>query len=65
MTEYVMLRLLFDYAQNDTATIDLLTFTTILIVPIVNVDGYQAIGDYYLKNGNFTYIRKNRHSYST
>ena len=40
MTEYVMLRLLFDYVQNDTATLDLLTYTTILVIPILNVDGY-------------------------
>lgn len=40
MTEYVMLRLLFDYVQNDTATLDLLAHTTILVIPIVNVDGY-------------------------
>lgn len=60
-----MLRLLFDYVQNDTATLDLLTYTTILVIPILNVDGYQAISDYFTKYGNFTYIRKNRHSYST
>jgi len=65
MTEYMMLRLLFDYVQNDASTIDLLTFTTILIIPVINFDGYQAISDYYLQYGNFTYIRKNRHSYST
>jgi hypothetical protein len=65
MTEYMMLRLLFDYVQNDASTIDLLTFTTILVIPVINFDGYQAISDYYLQYGNFTYIRKNRHSYST
>ena len=32
---------------------------------MINVDGYLSISDYYQKNGNFTYIRKNRHSYST
>lgn len=65
MTEYTMLRILFDFVKNDALTLDLLTYTTILIVPVINVDGYLAINDFYTANKNFTYIRKNRHSYAT
>ena len=34
-------------------------------MPMINYDGYNAIASYYQTYGNFSYIRKNQHSYSS
>ena len=63
MSVYTMLRLLYGYVKEDPDTMYLLNRSAIVIIPAVNVDGYQAIGADYLYNQEFTYVRKNTHAY--
>ncbi len=44
MNAYTLLRLLFDYAKGDQQTITLLSSSSIFFIPVVNVDGFMAIG---------------------
>ena len=47
MNVYTILKVLFNYVQNDTNTLNLMQYTTMLVMPIINYDGYVAIANYY------------------
>jgi murein tripeptide amidase MpaA len=51
MSVYSILRLLFGYVKNDQETARLLTETTMIFIPVVNVDGYESIANHYHKTG--------------
>ena len=63
MSVYTVLRLLYGYVKEDSATIYLLERSAIVVVPVVNVDGYQSIGKHYWYNKELSYVRKNMHIY--
>ena len=43
MVVYTTLRLLFSYVHKDKQILQLLNDSAIFFIPVVNVDGYQAI----------------------
>jgi len=47
MSVYTVLRLLYGYVKEEPATIYLLQRSAMVVVPVVNVDGYSAIGKNY------------------
>lgn len=63
MTVYMALRLLYGYVKEEPASMNLLQNTAIVVVPLLNVDGYQSIYDHYQATGELTYVRKNGHTY--
>jgi murein tripeptide amidase MpaA len=65
MCVYTVLRLLYQYVQNDPETLYILNNAAIVVIPVVNVDGFQQISDNYKANGNWSYTRKNMHQYNS
>ena len=63
MSVYTVLRLLYGYVKEEPATMYLLQRSAIVVVPVVNVDGYSAIGKNYWYTQEFSYVRKNMHVY--
>jgi len=63
MNVYTILRLLFDYVKSDDQVEQLFLDSSIFFIPVVNVDGFEAIGNAYSKTKTTLLIRKNRHSY--
>jgi murein tripeptide amidase MpaA len=59
MTVYTVLNLVHDYVREHAETLKVLRSTSIIVIPVVNVDGWQAIADAYHVTG-FHKIRKNR-----
>lgn len=43
------MRLLFDYVKQDGETMHLLQESAIFFIPVINVDGFDAIGQEYMK----------------
>jgi murein tripeptide amidase MpaA len=62
MAIYATMRLLFGVVHGDEQSNYLLSQTSVLIIPIVNFDGYSAISDHYKQTGKMSYIRKNRNA---
>lgn len=63
MCVYSTMNFLFDYAQRDKATINLLKNTAIFIVPALNYDGLHAVSKYNKDTTHNGYLSKNRHVY--
>lgn len=63
MCSYTMLRLLFDYVHNDEQVMQLLQDSALFFIPVVNVDGFEAMANAYNKTQQTLLIRKNRHQY--
>ncbi len=63
MNVYIILRLLYCYVNDDDTVIKLMSDTAIFFIPVVNYDGYKAIGDAFRSTGQLRMIRKNRHQY--
>lgn len=63
MSVYTVLRLLYGYVKEEPATMYLLQRSAIVVVPVVNVDGYSALGRNYWNTQEFSYVRKNMHVY--
>lgn len=61
---YTMLRLLFDYVKQDDTTVQLLSDTTIIFIPIVNVEGWEAITRHFMKTKDLVKVNKNRNEYA-
>ena len=64
MSVYTIMRLLFEFVQYDLQTIYLLQNTAIVVVPVLNYDGFEAISDHYISTSQMYWIRKNRNQYS-
>jgi len=47
MTLYILLRLLFDYTNGDIKAARLLKHHKIYFIPILNIDGFMEINDYF------------------
>lgn len=60
MTLYYLLRTVYGYFSKDPEAWALLNSTTLLIIPVVNVDGFVYISSKFKKTGELSYIRKNR-----
>lgn len=65
MSVYSVLRLIYGYVKEDPTTLYLLNNAAIVVIPVVNVDGFRAIGNEYLRSGQLEYYRKNMHTYSS
>lgn len=65
MTYYTMIRLLFDYVHGDKQAIQILKDSVIFVIPVVNVDSFDAIATHFNKTKQLVAIRKNRHKYPT
>lgn len=65
MGVYTIMRLLYDVVHQDADTMYLLQNTAVLIVPVVNWDGYVKISDHYEATDEMYWIRKNRNQYSS
>lgn len=63
MNVYTLLRLLFDYTKGDQQTITLLNTSALYFIPVVNVDGFMAIGSSWDSTKQVEKVRKNRHQY--
>ncbi len=63
MITYTVLKLIYDYVNDNNQTENLLFKTSIFVIPIVNYDGFEAIGQNFQKTGSLEWIRKNRHIY--
>lgn len=63
MNVYIILKLLFDYIKHDGQSTQLLLDSSLFFIPVVNVDGFEAIGTMFTKTQNILLIRKNRHIY--
>lgn len=61
MSYYTMLRLLFDYVHGDKQAIQILKDSVIFVIPVVNVDSFDAIATHFNKTKQLVAIRKNRH----
>jgi murein tripeptide amidase MpaA len=44
MNVYTVLRLMFDFVKGDGEAVNLLNDSAIFIIPVINVDGFEAIG---------------------
>ncbi len=64
MSVYTVVRTLYGYVKNDSNITYLLNNTAMVVIPAINVDGYNFISSYYNSTGNFSYIRKNLHTYT-
>lgn len=60
MNFYLMLKMIYNYQKGDNITVKLIQNNNFFFVPIVNVDGYNMISDYYAQTHQLKYIRKNR-----
>jgi len=56
------LQLLHGVANRDRQTISLLENKIVWIIPVLNVDGFEFLLDYYKDRGGITFVYKNRHS---
>jgi murein tripeptide amidase MpaA len=59
MPLYTILDLLHGLVQNDTESLEILKRTKVWTIPFVNVDGYWAIYDHWMQNGELLLKRKN------
>ncbi len=64
MCVYTVLRLLYQYVHQDPETLYIFNNAAIVVVPVINVDGFKQISDNYMNYGNWSYTRKNLHQYS-
>ena len=62
---YTMLRILFQYVKGDEETINLLSSSTIIFMPLVNQAGFDSIAKHYESTGELATLRKNRHIYES
>jgi murein tripeptide amidase MpaA len=60
MTLYSLVHILHGYEHHDVAYRTLLKEIAIVFIPLVNVDGFVYISDFYDEHKNWSYIRKNR-----
>lgn len=65
MSVYSVLRLLYGYVKEEPDTLYLLNNAAIVVIPVVNVDGFRAIGNEWISSGQLSYYRKNMHTYSS
>ena len=47
---YQIMHILFDYERSDPATVNLLKNSIVFVIPVLNIDGYRAIGDVFALN---------------
>jgi len=62
---YTMLRLLFKYVKADHTTIHLLSQSTLVFIPVLNVDGFVSISKHWIATNELAPVRKNRHEYAS
>jgi murein tripeptide amidase MpaA len=63
---YYMMHLLFDHTEGVSSVENLLETSAIFIIPIVNIDAYDAMSHHYFASeGEWKETRKNRHHYES
>ncbi len=60
MSMYFLLKTVYGIYINDTSTLALINSAEILVVPVVNIDGYKLISEDFNHTGRLRLIRKNR-----
>lgn len=61
---YYMMHMLFDHTEGVSNIENILETSAIFIIPIVNVDAYEAMSHHYIiTDGEWKEARKNRHAY--
>jgi murein tripeptide amidase MpaA len=65
MAAYTMLTILHGYEHQKGEILTLLDKTALVFIPVVNVDGFARISDYWHTNKAVTLIRKNRQPYTS
>ncbi len=59
MNMYMLLKLIYNYQKNKSHAKQIIDNNWIFILPVVNVDGFIKISDYFKTHGRIEEIRKN------